>query len=241
MSTQTAPAPPTPSPTATRFTWLDLVIVLAVGFGLANATVADLLAQGPAALGASEVVALGVAWLAINSVQLLVGIAVTYHRFGAVRAPLLLHRPRPAQLRAAGGWGLAKAAFTLALLLVLPAALTADGGGEGGYPAGPLLAQFTFALFFAAIASPMYEEVLYRGVFFQGVAARLPAVAAILTSAALFAVMHLPRGFNAISAFAAGLLFAWLLRRHRNLWVPIVAHAVSNGSLVALAFAAQAA
>ncbi|WP_341717712.1 CPBP family intramembrane glutamic endopeptidase [Micromonospora sp. FIMYZ51] len=241
MSTPTAPARPTPSPPATRFSWLDLVIVLVVGFGLANATVADLLARGPAALGAAEVVAMSIAWFLINGAQLLVGLAVTYHRFGAVRAPLLLHRPRPAQLRAAGGWGLAKAAFTLVLLLVLPAALTADGGGEGGYPAGPLLAQFTFALFFAAVASPIYEEVLYRGVFFQGLAARLPAVAAIVTSAAFFAVMHLPRGFNTISAFTAGLLFAWLLHRHRNLWVPIVAHAVSNGALVVLAFAAQAA
>ncbi|MFC7545055.1 CPBP family intramembrane glutamic endopeptidase [Plantactinospora sp. GCM10030261] len=232
---------PTPSRTMARFGWLDLVIVLAVGLGLANAPVANLLARGPAALGASEMVATSTAWLLINGVQLLVGLAVTYRRFGAIRGPLLLHRPRLGQLGAAAGWGLGKSAITLALLIFLPTALTADGGGEGGYPAGALLAQFTFAFFFGSIASPVYEEVLYRGVFFQGLSARLPAVAAIVLSASVFAVMHLPRGFNTISAFVAGLLFAWLLHRHRNLWVPIVAHAVSNGTLVALAFAAQAA
>ncbi|GGM49680.1 hypothetical protein GCM10011608_38290 [Micromonospora sonchi] len=41
--------------------------------------------------------------------------------------------------------------------------------------------------------------------------------------------------------FFAGLVFAWLLHRYRNLWVPILAHVVSNGALVVLAFAAQAA
>ncbi|WDZ85408.1 CPBP family intramembrane glutamic endopeptidase [Micromonospora cathayae] len=231
--------PARPAPPA-RFTWLDLAIVLAVGLGLANAPVADLLARGPALLGASDLAATTVAWLVINGTQLAVGLLVTYHRFGAVRGPLLLHRPRAGQLRAATGWGLAKAAVTLGLLLVLPTALTADGGGEGGYPPGGLLAQFTFAFFFGAIASPVYEEVLYRGVFFQGLAARLPAVTAITVSAGLFALMHLPRVFNTISALVAGLLFAWLLHRYRNLWVPILAHTVSNGTLVALAFLAQA-
>ncbi|KXK63559.1 abortive infection protein [Micromonospora rosaria] len=237
MTTRTTP-PPT---TSTRFTWLDLVIVLAVGFGLANAPVADFLARGPALLGASELTATSLAWLLINGTQLAVGLAVTYHRFGAVRGPLRWDRPRAGHLGAAAGWGLAKAALTLGLLVVLPAAVTSGGGGEGGYPPGGLLAQFTFAFFFGAIASPVYEEVLYRGVFFQGLAARLPALAAITLSAGFFAVMHLPRVFNTVSALLAGLLFAWLLHRYRNLWVPILAHAVSNGTLVVLAFLAEAA
>ncbi|WP_428963501.1 CPBP family intramembrane glutamic endopeptidase [Micromonospora fluostatini] len=237
MTTRTTP-PPT---TSTRFTWLDLVIVLAVGFGLANAPVADLLARGPELLGASELAATSIAWLLINGTQLAVGLAVTYHRFGAVRGPLRLDRPRAGHLGAAAGWGLAKAALTLGLLVALPAAVTSGGGGEGGSPSGGLLAQFAFAFFFGAIASPVYEEVLYRGVFFQGLAARLPALAAITLSAGFFAVMHLPRVFNTVSALLAGLLFAWLLHRYRNLWVPILAHAVSNGTLVVLAFLAEAA
>ncbi|MFY1704454.1 CPBP family intramembrane glutamic endopeptidase [Micromonospora sp. WMMA1923] len=241
MTADLAPKSPATTPGFARFTWPDLAIVLAVGFGLANAPVANFLARGPAALGASELLASGLAWLLINGVQLLVGLAVTYHRFGEIRRPLLLTRPTAGNLRAATWWGLAKAALTLGLLLALPAALTADGGGEGGYPPGSLLAQFTFAFFFGAIASPIYEEVLYRGVFFQGLAARLPALAAIGISAGFFAVMHLPRVFNTISALFAGLLFAWLLHRYRNLWVPILAHTVSNGTLIVLAFAAQVA
>ncbi|MEU5551116.1 CPBP family intramembrane glutamic endopeptidase [Micromonospora sp. NPDC047793] len=235
-----APGRTTPITHAPRFTYLDMALVFLVGIGLANSAVADFLAQGPARLGMSEMAATSIAWVLINGTQLAVGLLVTWHRFGAIRRPLLLERPDRAQVGAAAGWGLAKAALTLGLLLVLPTALTEGGGGEGGYPAGSLLAQFTFAFAFGAVASPVYEEVLYRGVFFRGLAARMPAVAAIVLSSAFFAVAHLPRFFNTISALVAGLIFAWLLHRYRNLWVPILAHAVSNGTLVVLAFAVEA-
>ncbi|WP_089156131.1 CPBP family intramembrane glutamic endopeptidase [Micromonospora sp. NBS 11-29] len=223
-----------------RFSWLDLALVFAVGIGLANSAVADVLARGPARLGMSEMASASVAWALINGTQLAVGLAVVHHRFGAIRRPLRLTRPGRRQVAAGAGWGVAKAVATLVLVVVLPAALVEGGGGEGGYPAGSLLAQFTFAFAFGAVVSPCYEELLYRGIFYQGLAARMPAVAAIGLSASFFAVAHLPRVFNTVSALLAGLLFAWLLHRYRNLWVPIVAHAVSNGSLVVLAFVAEA-
>ncbi|MEV0729666.1 CPBP family intramembrane glutamic endopeptidase [Polymorphospora sp. NPDC050346] len=235
-----SPGHTAPVRNAPRFGYADMAVVLIVGIGLANSTVAEFLAQGPARLGMSEMASSSIAWTLINGTQLAVGLAVVRHRFGAIRKPLMLDRPRGGQVGAAIGWGLAKAALTLGLLLALPAAIVEGGGGEGGYPAGSLLAQFVFALAFGAIASPLYEEVLYRGVFYRGLAARLPAVAAITLSAGFFAVVHLPRVFNTVSALLAGLLFAWLLHHHRNLWVPIIAHAVSNGFLVVLAFAAQA-
>ncbi|NJP99871.1 CPBP family intramembrane glutamic endopeptidase [Streptomyces zingiberis] len=230
-----------PNDHAPRFTYADMALVLLVGVGLANSAVADFLARGPAHLGLSGTAAASIAWFLINGVQVTVGLLVVRHRFGAIRRPLLLIRPARGQVGAAIGWGLAKAALTLGLVLALPAALTEGGGGEGGHPAGSLPAQFAFAFAFGALASPFYEEVLYRGVFYQGLAARLPAVTAVVLSAGVFALVHLPRVFNTISALFAGLLFAWLLHRHRNLWVPILAHAVSNGTLVVLAFAAEAA
>ncbi|SCG78963.1 CPBP family intramembrane glutamic endopeptidase [Micromonospora humi] len=225
---------------ARRFSWLDLVLVFAVGIGLANSAVADFLARGPAALGLSEMASSSIAWVLINGTQLAVGLAVVHHRFGTLVGPLRLHRPARRQVAVGVGWGMVKAVGTLVLLVALPAALVEGGGGEGGHPAGSLLAQFAFAFVFGAVLSPLYEEILYRGVFYQGLAARMPAVAAVVLSASFFAVAHLPRVFNTVSALLAGLLFAWLLHRYRNLWVPIVAHAVSNGSLIVLAFAAEA-
>lgn len=220
-----------------RYSWVDLLLVTAVGFGLANAAVADFLARGPASLGLSDLASTSIAWALINLTQLLVGCAVVYRRCGSLGRPLMLTRPRPSQVGAGAAWGLASAVVTSVLVVLLPAAITEDGGAEGGYPPGPLLAQLVFAVTFGAIVSPLYEEVLYRGVLFAGLAARMPAFAAIAISASIFAVAHLPRILNTITALLTGLLFAWLLHRYRNLWVPITAHAVANASLTLAAFA----
>lgn len=223
-----------------HFRVLDVVVVLAVGWGLGTAGLADAIAELPHALGASDLVAQSLAWGAINATQLATGLLVVRHRCGQVWAPLKLRRPSRRLVAIGAGWGLAKMAVTTVLVFALPAAVTADGGGEGGYPAGPLLGQFTFALFFGAVMSPVYEEVLYRGVMTQAMASWWSPRLAIVLSAGLFAVAHLPRTFNTISAAIAALLFAWLLHRYQNLWVPIVAHAVSNGVLVLSAFAVLA-
>ncbi|MCD5418016.1 CPBP family intramembrane metalloprotease [Rhodococcus pyridinivorans] len=220
------------------FSYAEILLVLAVGIGLANSALAERLAEIPRRLGASEMVAMTLAWAAINGVQLAAGLAVVYRRYGSLAGPLMLARPTKTHIGAGVGWGLAKAVFTTILVVALPTALTSDGGGEGGYPAGTFVAQLCFAFFFGAIASPFYEEVLYRGIVFNGIAARMPATAAILLVSTVFALAHLPRVFNTISAFFAGLLFAWLLQRYRNLWVPIVAHVVSNGTMTIAAFAA---
>ena len=65
-----------------RFSYLDMALVLAVGVGLANSAVADLLARGPARLGMPETAASTIAWALINGTQLAVGLAVVRHRFG---------------------------------------------------------------------------------------------------------------------------------------------------------------
>lgn len=222
----------------TWFSYAEILLVLVVGIGLANSALAERLAAVPRHLGASEMVAMIAAWATINGVQLAVGLVLVHRRYGGINGPLMLARPARAHIGAGVGWGLAKAVFTTVLVVTLPAALTSDGGGEGGYPAGSFAVQLSFAFFFGAIASPLYEEVLYRGIVFNGIAARMPAAAAIILVSTVFALAHLPRVFNTISAFFAGLLFAWLLHRYRNLWVPIVAHVVSNGTMTLAAFAA---
>lgn len=224
----------------TWFSYAEILLVLAVGIGLANSGLAERLAEVPRHFGASEMVAMTLAWASINGTQLTVGLAIVYRRYGRIVIPLLLTRPTVAHIGAGAGWGLAKAVFTTILVVALPAALTSDGGGEGGYPPGAFAAQLSFAFFFGAIASPLYEEVLYRGIVFNGIAARIPYAAAIVLVSAVFALAHLPRVFNTISAFFAGLLFSWLMHRYRNLWVPIVAHMVSNGTMTLAAYVATA-
>lgn len=88
----------------------------------------------------------------------------------------------------------------------------------------------------AAVLTPLWEEVLFRGLIFQALAHRMPWVLAALLAAAIFAAIHIAPPALAY-VFVLGLSACLLLRFHGNLWAPIILHMVNN-SIVVLAGAA---
>lgn len=81
----------------------------------------------------------------------------------------------------------------------------------------------------------LQEELLFRGFFYNLLAASLPPVVANLLSALFFLLIHVPgwllRGrafvdFLTMGAgvFALGLAFGWLFGKSKSLWTPILAH-----------------
>lgn len=90
-------------------------------------------------------------------------------------------------------------------------------------PTGPVVLVFVAA----AVATPLWEEVLFRGVLLPGLAQRFNPLVAVLLSAAVFAAMHVaPLVLTYV--FVLGLGLGWIRWFHRNLWAPVVAHAVNN-------------
>lgn len=88
----------------------------------------------------------------------------------------------------------------------------------------PIFSSFTWmdALVVAAI-SGFCEEILFRGV--------IQAQCGLWATSALFGLFHCPslRHLSyGLWALAAGLVLGWLYQTTGNLWVPIMAHAVSN-------------
>lgn len=78
-----------------------------------------------------------------------------------------------------------------------------------------------------AVATPLWEEILFRGAFLDGLTRRVRPAVAILLSAALFAAVHLVLlGF--VYLFTLGIALALLRRFHRNLWAPVLLHAANN-------------
>ena len=87
----------------------------------------------------------------------------------------------------------------------------------------------------AALVVPIMEELFWRSFVQRWVQqpdflnlhpARM-GLKALLIASALFAVEHL----QWLAGLIAGLAYGWLYMRARNLWAPIVAHAVTNGAL----------
>lgn len=99
--------------------------------------------------------------------------------------------------------------------------------GIGALP-GPLI---LIVILTVAIATPVCEEILFRGAFLDGFSRRFRPAVAVALSAALFAAVHLVViGFAYL--FTIGVALALLRRFHGNLWAPIVLHAVNNGLVV---------
>ncbi len=90
------------------------------------------------------------------------------------------------------------------------------------------------AVLVIAVLTPVWEEVLFRGAFLDGLSRRLRPSVAIILSAALFAAVHIvPLSFPYLFTF--GIALALLRRFHQNLWAPILLHATNNALVVLLA------
>lgn len=90
-------------------------------------------------------------------------------------------------------------------------------------PTGHVVLVFAIA----AVVTPLWEEVLFRGALLPGLARRFSPAVAVLLSAAVFAAMHVaPLALTYVFVLGVSLgLIRWF---HRNIWAPVVAHAVNN-------------
>jgi len=87
----------------------------------------------------------------------------------------------------------------------------------------------------AALLVPVMEELFWRsflmrwldGGSFESVAPQSVSLRTVVLSTFVFTLAHTLW----LGAVVAGLAYAWLYRRTGKLWVPVIAHAVTNGVL----------
>lgn len=89
------------------------------------------------------------------------------------------------------------------------------------------------------VLTPVAEELLFRGVLFQGLARNWGFWPSAVTSGAVFGLLHVESAgpdsvFIALTTGLFGVALAWLLHRRRTLLGPIAAHMVVNGIGTAL-------
>lgn len=84
-----------------------------------------------------------------------------------------------------------------------------------------------------AVFGPVLEELLFRGGVTRVLLAKYSPAKAIFLSALIFGVFHINPA-QVVSAFLAGLLFAWIYYRTRSLVPCILIHILNNSLAVAL-------
>lgn len=180
-------------------------------------------------------------------------IGVSALSFGAAALVLVLWRRRPTAqerahsrtaMRRASTWALAVGTGAMTSLLTSGLSWLAEMGGIELAPTNDamiraLMAQSPWLLIgFAVCLAPVYEELLFRRVFYGRLLAAGRPLLGLALSAGLFAFIHEVPGVggNPWSATLAlwlvyagmGVAFAMLYRRCGTLWAPIAAHATHN-------------
>ena len=95
---------------------------------------------------------------------------------------------------------------------------------------------FTFSIAFisAAIISPIYEEIFYRGFLYRWFRTRTGIIGGVLISSIIFTIVHIPT-YNVMPVnFFSGIIFALAYERTNSIWPAIFIHGITNGVMVVL-------
>jgi membrane protease YdiL (CAAX protease family) len=106
-------------------------------------------------------------------------------------------------------------------------------------PSGFSWVNFGLVFFVGAILAPIVEELVFRGLLYQWLRERAGVAAAVLLSAALFAVVHfIPLLIPAL--FAVGVILALVFEWTKSLWITITLHFFQNALGISVIFLLQA-
>ena len=95
---------------------------------------------------------------------------------------------------------------------------------------------FCIVVIGAAVISPIYEEILYRGAFYTFFRERYGIWGGVLISSIIFTVVHIPT-YNTLPVnFLSGVAFAWLYEKTNSILSAMIAHALFNFIAVLLTF-----
>jgi len=93
---------------------------------------------------------------------------------------------------------------------------------------------FTFSVGFisAAIISPIYEEIFYRGFLYKWFRLKWGIGKGMLLSSFIFTIVHIPT-FNTLPVnFIGGVIYAWTYERSGSIIPGIIIHGTFNGIAV---------
>lgn len=86
----------------------------------------------------------------------------------------------------------------------------------------------------AAIISPIYEEIFYRGFLYRWIRTKYGLLAGMLISSFIFMLVHIPT-FNSLPyTFLSGLIFAWTYEKTQSIYPAMIIHALFNGLAILL-------
>jgi len=131
------------------------------------------------------------------------------------------------------------------LLWAVPACLTAAGWtmltehlgwapeSEGFFEQTDAASTVLWFSLLVVVAAPIFEEILFRGVIYQGLRKSYSVFFSVVAGSLIFAVIH--PSFSVVPVFVLAMCASMAFERSKSLLAPMLVHATYNGLLVALA------
>ncbi|MGE7602289.1 CPBP family intramembrane glutamic endopeptidase [Peribacillus sp. NPDC097675] len=94
--------------------------------------------------------------------------------------------------------------------------------------------NFVIGFVSAAIISPIYEEILYRGFLYRWFRSKWGLKAGLFLSSFIFMIVHIPN-YNVLPVtFVSGLLFAWTYEKTKSVLPGMIIHGTFNAIAIIL-------
>lgn len=97
---------------------------------------------------------------------------------------------------------------------------------------------YVLNLFVLAFLPAVCEELIFRGIIFNGLRKNMKDIYAILLSATLFALMHASLE-QFVYPFILGLVFGWLVLRTKTIVSSMIVHFLNNAIVITISFIYQ--
>lgn len=94
--------------------------------------------------------------------------------------------------------------------------------------------NFIIAFISAAIISPIYEEIFYRGFLYRWLRTKYGIASGILISSFIFMIVHIPTYNTLPYNFLSGIIFAWTYERTSSIYPAMMIHGLFNGLSIIL-------
>lgn len=89
--------------------------------------------------------------------------------------------------------------------------------------------NFIIAFVSAAIISPIYEEIFYRGFLYRWFRTKYGLVTGMLVSSFIFMIVHIPTYNTLPYTFLSGIIFAWTYEKTNSIYPAMMIHGTFNG------------
>ncbi|ENH96438.1 hypothetical protein J416_10511 [Gracilibacillus halophilus YIM-C55.5] len=134
------------------------------------------------------------------------------------------------------GWTVVVIVTSIAIVVVMDALL--EVGSENtktdSLQSRMTLLNFLIGFVSAAIISPLYEEIFYRGFLYRFLRSKFGILISMLGSSFIFMIVHIPT-FNTLPInFISGIVFAWTYEKSGSIIPAMIIHATFNGLAIIL-------